>query len=218
MRSSICASFLTGGGSVKPCLRVGSRGPVNRRLRVSALHGEDPQTPNDTYLAIGLAHCFEQQNNGSLSDKYVIEPITAASLECMAAGAQTSFKMVTGTTLGTALQRDRAVLPDGFQNGLFCADYELRCHASARTWRRQHAQDNLMDIVPLDQLKSNFNYKLEYKRVLNFDNIVSDDDNIRQNIVDASDKKTADEQQRSDAEEEVEDEEDEDDLESFLAA
>lgn len=87
----------------------------------------------------------------------------------------------------------------------------------------------------MDQLKSNFNYKLEYKRVLNFDNVVSDEDNIRQNIVDASDKKSTEEEQQPEAEEEVnyilhiscdlplmpmkvEDDEEEDDLESFLAA
>lgn len=38
------------------------------------------------------------------------------------------------------------------------------------------------DIVPLGRTKSNFNYNLDEKRVLNFENIVNDDDNIKQDI------------------------------------
>lgn len=36
------------------------------------------------------------------------------------------------------------------------------------------------DIVPLGQLKSSFNYSTQDKRVLNAENIVNDDDNIKQ--------------------------------------
>lgn len=38
------------------------------------------------------------------------------------------------------------------------------------------------DIVPLGKVKSNFNFNLDDKRVLNFDNVVSDDDNVKQDI------------------------------------
>ena len=38
------------------------------------------------------------------------------------------------------------------------------------------------DIVPLGQVRSNFNYNLERKRVLNFVNVVSDEDNVKQDI------------------------------------
>lgn len=34
----------------------------------------------------GLAHCFEKNDDGKLADRFVIEPITANSLECMANG------------------------------------------------------------------------------------------------------------------------------------
>ncbi len=34
----------------------------------------------------GLAHCFEKGDDGKLTDRFVIEPITANSLECMANG------------------------------------------------------------------------------------------------------------------------------------
>lgn len=36
------------------------------------------------------------------------------------------------------------------------------------------------DIVPLGQLKSSFNYSTSDKRVLNLENVVNDDDNIKQ--------------------------------------
>ena len=38
------------------------------------------------------------------------------------------------------------------------------------------------DIVPLGQLKSAFNYDITDKRVLNMENVVNDDDNIKQDI------------------------------------
>ena len=79
----------------------------------AGLHGDDWSTAPDSYLTLvclpaskkpfpsstvrpiwssgflaqGLAHCFEKKDDGKLQDKFVIEPITANSLECMAAGA-----------------------------------------------------------------------------------------------------------------------------------
>ena len=35
----------------------------------------------------GLAHCFERSDDGKLHDVFVIEPMSANSLECMVAGA-----------------------------------------------------------------------------------------------------------------------------------
>ena len=34
----------------------------------------------------GLAHCFEKSDEGKLVEKHVIEPLSAASLECLATG------------------------------------------------------------------------------------------------------------------------------------
>lgn len=36
--------------------------------------------------------------------------------------------------------------------------------------------------MPLGRTKSSFNYSLDDKRVLNFENVVNDDDNIKQDI------------------------------------
>jgi phosphatidylinositol glycan class S len=52
--------------------------------------------------------------------------------------------MATATTLAEALQRNRDLLPAGFEEGTFCDNFDYRCHSAARTWQRPHAQDNLM--------------------------------------------------------------------------
>ncbi len=70
---------------------------------------------------------------------------------------------------------------------------QVRVCLEANSWlaQCQYAQSCLhhilglvacRDIVPLNRTKSNFNYNLDEKRVLNFENIVNDDDNIKQDI------------------------------------
>lgn len=146
--------------------------------------------------------------------------------------------------LDKALMKDKTILPEEFSEGLFCENYEYRCEASARTWTRPHAMDNLMyntffelgiqlcfrDIVPLNQVKSNFNFKTDMKRVLNFKNVVTDEDNIKQDIsIDVYGRQEKTEKETAEAEEAAkpveetptpveDDASEEDDLESFLAA
>jgi hypothetical protein len=52
--------------------------------------------------------------------------------------------MATATTLAEALQRDKSLLPSDFGEATFCENFDYRCQAAARTWQRDHAQDNLM--------------------------------------------------------------------------
>ncbi|KAI8464866.1 MAG: hypothetical protein J3K34DRAFT_473966 [Monoraphidium minutum] len=182
----------------------------------------------DSYCCLGLAHCFKKNDEGKLEEVFVIEPLSATSLESMAAGARTSFKLVSGVRLSDALARDRAALPAEFSGGVWCEKYDFRLSAAVRTWLRPHAQDNLMDIVPLGKVRGNFNFSLDDKRVLNYDNVVNDDDNIKQDIsIDVYGR--AEKQERDEkmaavaaaaaaaAAAEEEEEEDEDDLDSLLA-
>lgn len=157
-----------------------------------------------------------------MTDKFVIEPITANSLECMAAGAKTCFKHVTSLSFQEAMSKDRTTLPDTFSEGLYCEDFDFRCGASARTWLRAHAQDNLLDIVPLGQNKSNFNYNLDEKRVLNFENIVNDSDNVKQDMsIDVYGRKQEGEEEESSTPAETKDdkkkEEEEDEMDALLS-
>lgn len=74
----------------------------------------------------------------------VIEPIAANSLECMVLGAKTCFKVAHGIALEEALQKDKDSLPEEFQEAVYCAEFDVRCAAVARTWQRPHALDNLL--------------------------------------------------------------------------
>jgi len=92
----------------------------------------------------GLSVCYEKRDNGRLAERLMIEPLSASSLECMAAGAKTSFKAAVGVTHGVAMMRDKAQLPADFQTGRFADEWDYRLVAASRTWRRPHAVDNLM--------------------------------------------------------------------------
>lgn len=152
------------------------------RARVVARASILEDVGQDAYCCLGLAHCFKKNDAGKLEDVFVIEPLGASSLECMATGARTSFKIASGVRLADALSRNKSILPEGFQEGMWCDKYEERLSASVRTWQRPHAQDNLLDIVPLGKVRANFNFSLDDKRVLNMDNVVTDDDNVKQDI------------------------------------
>lgn len=136
----------------------------------------------DAYLVVGLSHCFEKNDEGKLTDRMLIEPLSASSMECLATGARTSFRLAAGVTLGSALQRDRASFPVELQEARFCDKWEFRCQAAARTWARPHAMDNLMDLVPLGRTRGQFNFSLDDKRVLNQTVEIKDEDNIKQDM------------------------------------
>ena len=128
----------------------------------------------------------------------MVEPVSANTLESLAAGAKTSYTEVLATTAGTAAARDRAALPAAWADARFCDDWDARLGAVARTWARPHAVDNLMDIVPLGQSRGGWNTSTEDKRVLNFVNEVNDDDNIKQDIsIDVYGRQSAEEKAAS---------------------
>lgn len=113
-------------------------------VTVQANYGAEWATPQDAYLTLGLAHCFEKGDDGKLQDCFVIEPISANSLECMGTGARTCFKHVFSLTLEEALSRNKAALPAEFQDAIYCDEFATRCDSCARTWMRPHAMDSLM--------------------------------------------------------------------------
>jgi len=111
----------------------------------------------------------------------VIEPVSANSLEAMERGMKTTYEHVAALPLGELLKEDLGVLPEPFRAGFFCEDLEFRARCCARTWKRPHALENLLTLVPLGESRSDFNVDYEKnKRILNFVNVVSDDDNIKQ--------------------------------------
>jgi hypothetical protein len=68
------------------------------------------RTHPDTMLQ-GLAHCFVKNDEGRLSDFMVIEPISSASLECMATGALGRLRVSQPGAPGSLLLQAIAPLP-----------------------------------------------------------------------------------------------------------
>eukprot|EP00897_Mesotaenium_endlicherianum_P001193 jgi/Mesen1/11074/ME000099S10508 len=155
---------------------------ANGHTITMGLKGADPEWLDDDYICLGLAHCFVKDDNGKLKDVFVIEPIPAGALECMDNGGVTCFKHVTATNLGVALKMDSSLLPAEFADGKFADDFDYRTKCASRTWKRQHPQENLMNLAPKEGVRSDWNFSLEDKRVLNMVYEVSDSDNIKQDI------------------------------------
>eukprot|EP00245_Coleochaete_scutata_P006385 TRINITY_DN20812_c0_g1_i1.p1 TRINITY_DN20812_c0_g1~~TRINITY_DN20812_c0_g1_i1.p1 ORF type:complete len:289 (+),score=56.63 TRINITY_DN20812_c0_g1_i1:110-868(+) len=144
--------------------------------------GYNPEWSDSDYIAVGLAHCFVKDENAKLQDHFVIEAIPAGGLECMENGGVTCFKFVTGTTLGKVLKQDASVLPEEFRAARFSDEFDFRAKCASRTWKRQHPQENLMHLAPEGKVRSDFNFNLDDKRILNVENEVNDSDNIKQDL------------------------------------
>eukprot|EP00898_Chlorokybus_atmophyticus_P000052 jgi/Chlat1/1047/Chrsp110S01557 len=137
---------------------------------------------DDDYLVVGKAHCFVKQDGGKLVDCYVVEPIPAGALECMDNGGVTCYEVVTAVKFGDIIKQDIKVLPEVYADATFCEDFEFRTVCTARTWKRAHAEEVIKKFVPLGTSRSDFNLRLDDKRVLNMENVVTDDDNIKQDL------------------------------------
>ncbi|KAJ7548073.1 hypothetical protein O6H91_08G116100 [Diphasiastrum complanatum] len=144
--------------------------------------GEDPEWSDDDYIVLGLAHCFLKNECDKLADIFVIEPIPAGGLECMENGGKTSYKHATATTLGVALKQDASLLPPEFRAAQFADSFDFRTKCASRTWKRDYPQQNLLHLVPREGVRSDFNFSLEDKRILNLKVVVTDADNIKQDL------------------------------------
>ena len=76
----------------------------------------------------GVSNCFRKDEDGKLTEVQVIEPINATTLETMNIGAATSFRYVTGVTLGDVVGMDKAALdlPEDYLEAEFCEDFKTR--------------------------------------------------------------------------------------------
>lgn len=149
-------------------------------------YGDDLSVPPESFVALGLAHCFEQEEQGKLKDVYVLEPIAASTVEVINNGCQTSYEAFFGTTVSEVLAMDTSALPKellcGHEEVQWGENLEFRTGCAARTWMRDHAKDVVMKIVPRGEVKSDFNTCTEHKRILNFVNVVKDSDNVKQDM------------------------------------
>ncbi|MFM5888226.1 MAG: hypothetical protein ACKOQS_08070, partial [Dolichospermum sp.] len=108
----------------------------------------------------------------------VIEPIPSAALEALCKNIPTSYKLAYATNLGSVLEGDKMLLPEGFpKSAQFGDEFALRLFSAARTYKRREAAQNL---IPLGTSKTDLNYSTERKRVLNAARVVTKEDNIKQ--------------------------------------
>lgn len=136
-----------------------------------------PDLSAEDYIVIGLATCFIKQE-GEVHQVRIAEPIPSASLETLVQGIATSYELACATTLGAVLSGDTPQLPAGFPpDTQFCDDFAERSIAAARTYKNRPATQSH---IPLGSTKTDFNFSLERKRVLNSDRIIKTEDNVKQ--------------------------------------
>lgn len=131
-----------------------------------------PDLTPQSYLVLGLAHCFWKEESG-LSELQIVEPIPTATLIPLLQGIATSYAVLRATTLGEALQ----VIEQHFPTAQPCQDFWERAIAAARTY---HRDAQATTHIPLGQERRDMNFNLERKRILNSRRSVRDSDNIRQ--------------------------------------
>lgn len=131
----------------------------------------------DDYCIFGLATCFVR-DEGEVEQVKIIEPIASASLEAILQGIPTSYEMAFAKTLGEFFLADKIVIPADFpESGQLCDRFTERAIAATRTYKtRPEATKH----IPLGRGKTDFNYSLEKKRILNAEHIVRNEDNVKQ--------------------------------------
>ncbi len=136
-----------------------------------------PDLSADDYLVIGLATCFIKED-GEVSQVKVVEPIPSAALEAIVKGIPTSYQIACGTTLGAVLSGETPLLPTDFPpEAQFSDNFASRAIAATRTYK---IHPEVKSLVPPGTRRDDLNYSLERKRILNAENIVSSEDNVKQ--------------------------------------
>ncbi|MDY6785696.1 MAG: hypothetical protein SW833_24625 [Cyanobacteriota bacterium] len=136
-----------------------------------------PDLSPEDYCVFGLATCF-LRDEGEVKEVRVIEPIPSSALEAILKGIPTSYQLACAKSLGE-LDRDGALqIPPEFPpEAQFCDSFSDRAIAAARTYKsRPEAREH----IPLGTTKTDLNYSLERKRVLNAESVVRAEDNVKQ--------------------------------------
>ena len=131
----------------------------------------------EDYLVVGLATCFVKEDS-EVHEIQVVEPIPSAALEAIVKGIPTSYKIAIATTWGAVVQNDIPQLPAEFPaEAQFCEEFAYRALAAIRTYKtRTIAQE----LIPAGTTRTDFNYSVDRKRVLNSERLIRTEDNVKQ--------------------------------------
>jgi hypothetical protein len=146
-------------------------------MTTAAFNLSAPDLAADDYIVLGLATCFIKDES-EVHEVAVVEPIPSAALEAIVKGIPTSYRSAIATTIGAVLPSDTPQLPTDFPTtAQFCDEFVDRAIAAARTYKvRPVAQEH----ISVGSSRSDFNYSIERKRVLNSQRIIKTEDNVKQ--------------------------------------
>lgn len=131
----------------------------------------------ESYVVLGLATCFIKQE-GKLHPVKIAEPIPSAALEAIIKGIPTSYEMAVATTFGGVLAAETPQIPAAFPaQTQACDDFVERLIAATRSY---HSRPEAQTHISPGQVKTDFNYSTERKRILNSERLVTAEDNVKQ--------------------------------------
>ena len=132
----------------------------------------------EDYCLFGLATCFVREE-GETKEIEVIEPIPSAALEALIKGVPTSYRLAIATHVGDVVQENQKLQkPREFPaNCQFSNNFIEKTFAATRTYKNK---PSAQEYVEVGSTKSDLNYSVARKRVLNTINTVNDDDNVKQ--------------------------------------
>ncbi len=146
-------------------------------MTTATLISQASDISTNDYCVFGLATCFFREE-GEVHEVKIIEPIPSASLEAILQGIPTSYELACAKTLGEFLPGDQILIPDDFPESAQLSDcFEERAIAATRTYK---ARPEATKHIELGTVKQDLNYSLERKRILNAENIVRAEDNVKQ--------------------------------------
>jgi len=152
---------------------------MNNTMNDTALFAQATDLSADDYCVLGVATCFVR-DEGEIEQLTVLEPIPSAALEALLKGVPTSYQVACAKTLGEIFQDETVKIPTELQvedKINLCDRFAERVAAATRTYKsRPEAQAH----IPLGEVRQDFNYSLERKRVLNTSRAVSTEDNVKQ--------------------------------------
>ncbi|KAJ8604068.1 hypothetical protein CTAYLR_001759 [Chrysophaeum taylorii] len=146
----------------------------------------DVPLTDSNYVAMGLAKVFFM-SEGKAQGQYIIEPLTAGTLETLQLGVPTSYCRIFGTTCGDLFDdpanpsvvqvKNLAKLTEGYENVQLCESMIERSMAAARTFRRR---PEAAEYVAVDDTSEEVNFNTDRKRIMDLQYEPSFDDNVKQ--------------------------------------
>ena len=137
------------------------------------------------YVVLGVATCFQRNEEGRLEEVMVAEPIPAAELDCLRSTARsTSYQLLYATTFAEIVQGGTPLLPEDVvpERTFPCKDFVERAQAAARSYRSKPKFRHLAigEVSTNSSKEFPLNYSCEPKRILDVIYTPSDEDNVKQ--------------------------------------